>query len=618
MKNKDCQILSLLLLILALPFFAFTQTNVGGTYFSNQHWLASGSPYTVTSDFQVAPGFTLTVDSGVHVNFTGNTEILLKGGIQALGTATHPIVFNGAGAKNVLHFMDADLSYSHLAFCELSGGGTNTILMDGACSDIATIENTTLTNCNIFQNRALGGTFHIYGSQLQNVQVESQVEGNGTALLQIESSSLSNCTLEGIPLSGAGIPLEVLSSQLQGCHFQTAGFSTIPIGLSFQSDTMQQCFFHSSYVRGIVNGCLIVDSEFSNNGFTQQNHLVYDISNTHIVNTDFVGGSILGNQWALNVDFMNCLIEKTGSTVMAFDYVGFTNTSVLGDGTGTGVRTTYINASNSLFKWHNVGIHFGHTYQPTSLSIDHCNIWGNNQYNAICDTTYGADATGTWWGTSDSLTIFTKILDYYDNLLHGEIVLGNWPSTPDTNAPMSPPGGLSDLPGSGFHTISWDPNPESDLAGYGIYFWTTDGYRYARYMSVGNVTSYQLPDSIYNQGFAVVANDGQANGFQDILEGHQSGFARLAGHTTPAAEFISDEGLELRVFPNPTDVELTIAWDLPGETSIFLYDLSGRKVLQEVTHLQELQLNVDGIAPGMYLVRVQSGRHQTSRKVLVR
>lgn len=608
----------LFLLALVLPFFVFAQTNVGGTLFSDQHWPASGSPYTVTSDFQMAPGFTLTIDSSVVVNFSGNTEILLKGGIQAIGTAAHPIVFNGAGAKNVLHFLDADLSYSHLTFCELSGGGTNTILIEGACSDIGTIENTALTDGKIFQNRSMAGTFHIYGSRLQDVLLESQVEGSGTALLQIESSSVTDCILKGIPISGAGIPLEVLSSQLQGCHFQTAGFSSMPIGLSFQSDTLQNCFFQSSYVRGVLNGCLITDSEFSNFGFTQQNHLAYDISNSQIVNTDFVGGSILGNQWALLIDFTNCLIEKTGSTVMAFDDVSFTNSSVLGDGTGTGVRATYLNATHSLFKLHDVGIHFGHTYQPTNLSIDHCNIWGNNQYNAICDTTYGADATGTWWGTNDSLTIFTKILDYYDNLLHGEIVLGNWPSTPDTNAPMSPPGGLSDLPGNGFHTISWDPNPETDLLGYGIYFGTTDGYRYAQYFGVGNVTTYQLPDSIFNQGFAVVANDAQANGFQDMLEGHQSGFSRLAGHITGvAAQSPPSRNLNLRVFPNPAYQQVTVDWDSRNSEKVSLLDLNGRLLQQFDLTVNHLQIQLSDLPAGMYLIKVEN-KMQCASKLLVK
>jgi hypothetical protein len=103
-----------------------------------------------------------------------------------------------------------------------------------------------------------------------------------------------------------------------------------------------------------------------------------------------------------------------------------------------------------------------------------------------------------------------------------------------------------------------------------------------------------------------------------MLEGHQSGFARLAGHITPVTDFSVDEDLPLRVFPNPADANVTIAWDLPGATLVSLYDLSGRKVMQERTHSQELQLNVDGIAPGVYLLEVVSGKQQTTRRLSVR
>ncbi|HEX2900946.1 MAG TPA: hypothetical protein VHS96_14610, partial [Bacteroidia bacterium] len=539
-----------LLPALLLPFVAFAQTNVGGTYFSNQSWTIAGSPYTVTSDFQMAPGFTLSIDSSVQVYFNANTEILIQGGIQALGTPAHPIVFHGGGAKNVLHFMDADLSYSHLTSCEMIGGD-NTVLMDGSCSDIASMENMLFSNAKIFQNRALGGRISIHDSRLDNVLAESQLDGSGSGYLVIEASQITNSTFKGIPLNGF-VPLLILSSNLTNCHFQTVGNTSIFTALALQGDTIRDSYFHSSYATGNINGCLIVDSEFSNNGFTQQNHLVYDISNSHIINTDFVGGTILGNQWVSILEFNNCLIEKTNATIMTFDDARFTNSSVLGDGTGTGVRATYLNATRSLFKWHDVGIHFGHTFLPVNLSIDHCNIWGNNQYNAICDTTYGADAQGTWWGTSDSLTIFTKILDYYDNLLHGEIVLGNWPASPDTNAPMSPPGGLTGIPGNGFHTISWDPNPEGDLMGYRMHVGTTDGYVYAQSFAIGNVTSYDLPDSLYNQGFAVTAHDQHIDGFQDQFEGNESGFARLAGHITGVEPVTSaPKALDLQLFPNP-------------------------------------------------------------------
>ena len=49
-------------------------TNVGGNFFTNQNWTLSGSPYTVTSNVNIADVATLTIDPGVTVNFAGNAS----------------------------------------------------------------------------------------------------------------------------------------------------------------------------------------------------------------------------------------------------------------------------------------------------------------------------------------------------------------------------------------------------------------------------------------------------------------------------------------------------------------------------------------------------------------
>lgn len=59
--------------------------------------------------------------------------------------------------------------------------------------------------------------------------------------------------------------------------------------------------------------------------------------------------------------------------------------------------------------------------------------------------------------------------------------------------------------------LSWDPNSETDLAGYNIYWGSTSG-NYSNSVDVGNVTTYQLIGLDEGQSvFAVTAYDINAN-----------------------------------------------------------------------------------------------------------
>ncbi|GKS58349.1 hypothetical protein YTPLAS18_18760 [Nitrospira sp.] len=61
-------------------------------------------------------------------------------------------------------------------------------------------------------------------------------------------------------------------------------------------------------------------------------------------------------------------------------------------------------------------------------------------------------------------------------------------------------------------TLAWDPNPETDIAGYKVYVGTKSG-RYGPPISLGNVTTYTFanlePGSTYY--FVVTAYDKSGN-----------------------------------------------------------------------------------------------------------
>ena len=88
MKNK----LFYLLLIILINF-TYGQTNVSGGLFSDTTWNTSGSPYVVTGDIALFPGYTLTIESGVTIKFNSGTKLIVRGTLLASASLGNEITF---------------------------------------------------------------------------------------------------------------------------------------------------------------------------------------------------------------------------------------------------------------------------------------------------------------------------------------------------------------------------------------------------------------------------------------------------------------------------------------------------------------------------------------------
>ena len=96
-------------------------------------WTTANSPYIIQNDIAISKGAVLTLEPGVEVRFTVPTggavgagpNLVVQGGIKAIGSSTAPISFNPETAGSLwgaIYFYNADSANSILQACMIKGG----------------------------------------------------------------------------------------------------------------------------------------------------------------------------------------------------------------------------------------------------------------------------------------------------------------------------------------------------------------------------------------------------------------------------------------------------------------------------------------------------------------
>jgi hypothetical protein len=66
---------------------------VSGGIFEDSVWTLAQSPYIVTGNVTLFPGYTLTIEPGVQVRFEDDTSLTIRGALVAEGTKAKRILF---------------------------------------------------------------------------------------------------------------------------------------------------------------------------------------------------------------------------------------------------------------------------------------------------------------------------------------------------------------------------------------------------------------------------------------------------------------------------------------------------------------------------------------------
>ena len=178
MTNWKFIFMAVLAMALMLPLTAICQPNISGPLSGT---LGPGT-YNVVGNCQVQTGQSLTIAPGTTLQFTGNYNISIYGGFQAIGTQAAPIRFTTStpyGIWGGLRFYTGCPTSSRMEWCEVekcntAGNGGGIYVGNGGI----TIINTSVTNCTAGSG---GGIFVDYSPNtiIESSYIAYCTAGNG-------------------------------------------------------------------------------------------------------------------------------------------------------------------------------------------------------------------------------------------------------------------------------------------------------------------------------------------------------------------------------------------------------------------------------------------------------
>ena len=207
---KNLTILTIVLSVISFTLSA--QTNISGTYTSNDTLDLAGSPYTITANVFVNTGVTLTVDSGVVVKFNSARRLYIYGTMNArYATFTSSQAVPAKGDWSFIQCGDASnpgsitMNYCQVLYgtdIDVRNNGTFTMTntdisdMDGYAFDIYSGGLVNATNSTISASDdgvwlAAGGTFNMTGTDISSItNYGIRIYGG---VLNMNNSNITGC-----------------------------------------------------------------------------------------------------------------------------------------------------------------------------------------------------------------------------------------------------------------------------------------------------------------------------------------------------------------------------------------------------------------------------------------
>jgi len=493
-----------------------TWTNVSGFINSDTTWTLEGSPYIVTGNVMVLEGVALTIEPGVTVKFDTGKILQVNGTLIARGTSENRVTFTSNKTS------PAPSDWGYVSLTDTSSDATfdiNGNYIGGSIIEYCIFEyggeadgELRIENCSPYISKSIFRKSGTTGIWLKD-RAFSRIVGNSVINNGSNGIDFYNNYNKRLISSAEGGTISIIDNEVR----DNSGF-----GIDIFSLTI--------YISHDLNGIIV---EIKNNQITGNGGGI----SLYVYGTITVLGNIVQN----NRGRASALDGRGGSPFTISKNIFYNNEQGLNIGGGTFIFTNNIMADNSSSAVHMnetgnsdvrnnqilrnmastgsaLSSNFGSgeieqnlfafnrssasnsytliTEENFSGSLSNNNIFGNagsyELYNAKNSVSPSLNAKNNWWGTTNDAEIQAKIYDWFDDGTKGVVDYLPFLTSPDTNAPISPPSNVNVTVNGNIINLTWSPNPESDLKGYKVYWDTKGQYPFANSVDVGNVTGYAL------------------------------------------------------------------------------------------------------------------------------
>jgi len=531
-------------------FSIVSATDVSGVISSNTTWIALSSPYIVTGNVLVSEGVTLTIEAGVEVKFDSDTYLKMEGTLIAVGTSDNYITFESNASSQSKgdwdgirirstggSTIDGSQNYSsgsqikyvkikhadrglyvhdtgfHLSYSELS---TNNMAIEIRSTDDVLIDHCTFTDnaqsiYSVYSDYSGDNVSEIRDTYITNSTFDSNDYGIDLIMnqrnfknLNINNNVFTNNSV-GIDFGGGGYGPHADSIYIRNnivYNNSSSGVNLSRIYSSASSSEPYQVYFEQNIV--VDNGKSLT-LEYSPSAKIK-------VSQNILKSTTGNGIEFVGSPSSSNHLFSNNSIISNGNSVYFggsdsyhSNYMQFTLNTFAGSPTSELINIPYGE---------------GHSFDANNFPEVSSGV-----YIIKTTTPNAVSAENSFWGTTTASEIASNIYDFNDDFELGAVDYDPWLSTPNTDAPISPPANVTKVESGGNIILTWDANLESDVAGYKIHYGDFTGYSYTTNTDLGNVTTYTLSGVSIDSSIAITAYDGNIDGTDDQVEGYQSWFA---------------------------------------------------------------------------------------------
>ena len=573
-------------LLLVIPFFVVSQTNVSGVISDDITWTLANSPYIVTGNVLVKSGVTLTIEAGVVVKFNSGFYLKVQGSLIAIGTESNKITFT----TNESSPARGDWDKIWLA-------STSTLLDSNDNYVSGTIFNHCIISYADEGLRLDDSSFYLANSELSN-------NNTGINFKSVINSVITNNDFKN---NGSG------TSTSAGTEDNEVGSFTYTKFLNniFQSNTSHGLVFGG--YRNNANNNLIKNNISKNNGGdgfsfewgdvvtgfadnTIEGNIIYNnagngivvgrdsnvIKKNLIINNSGRGLSISGTYIYQGLTIENNIFS--GNSGYALDLSSNTNStikynSLLNGSTSSptlAIPSSYITSSNNTITYNTIfnspsntiEIRYGpNTFNHNNFIKNH----GDFTFKLLTGNNSAINAENNYWGTTNESEIKTAIYDYSDDFELGTVDYTPFLTALNTAAPISPPSNVTKSASGNDVVLNWSANEESDLAGYKLYYGDPTGYSYSNVVDLGNVTTYTVTDGDIATEYAITAYDTSIDGIDDMVDGNESWYSLAASYDSNSAPVASNQSLGIS--KNTTSTINLSATDSDASDTSFVFSI---------------------------------------------